>query len=120
MIQRKQEENEQLTHELKAADDTTKMFIVKERVTARTIVTIGEYQTSLEPTESGVCVRADGNGILVEALPESMESIESMLTAIEAAHDVSEQDESYANDTESPDSDHAESDLLEAIIKQEC
>lgn len=114
MIQKKQEENEQITRELEAADDSTKVFIVRERVTARTIVSIGDYQTSLEPTESGVCVRADGTGIFVEALPESLETIDSMLTAIESMHEAAEEDSS-SDDIDTPDYDASERDILKEI-----
>ncbi len=119
MIQKKREEIEQLSRQMEATDDSTKMFIVKERVTARTIVTIGEHQTELEPTEKGVCVRADDNGIFVEALPESLESIESMLTALESTQDTSEGNDSSSDSIESSDSEDIESNLLEAITESE-
>ncbi len=115
MIQKKQEEIEQLSRQMEAADDSAMMFIVRERVTARTIVTIGEHQTELEPTEKGICVRADDNGIFVETLPESMESIESMLTTLESTQDSSKGSRTSSDSMESTDTENIESDLLKAI-----
>jgi len=104
------------------SDSSTKMLIVKERITAKTIVTIGEFQTELEPTESGVCVRSDKNGISVENLPAELESIESLLETFEKKEldKISPQSpqtplESVATESKSSPSDSIEPDLAQVI-----
>jgi uncharacterized protein (DUF342 family) len=115
IVQEKGEEIRTIQAQMDISDNSTKLFIVKNRVTAKTLVTIGDYQTELEPTESGVCVRSDERGISVENLPAELDSIESLLEAFEAKEgtisskiksDTSNL-EFHTQEPEEPDLEHA-------------
>ena len=96
LITEKSEEIKSLELQLMESDDSKKLFIVKERVTSKTTITIGDYQTEIEPTESGIFVTSDDQGISIESLPDDLESIETLLTAFE--EEAQEYD--FPNDTE--------------------
>jgi uncharacterized protein (DUF342 family) len=83
LIAEKTEEVKSLEQQLTETDDSKKLLVVKERVTARTIVMMGDYKTELEPTDYGICVTSDNQGISVESLPDDLESIEELLSAFE-------------------------------------
>jgi len=83
LINEKTEEIARLEKQLTDCDDTKKLLIVRERVTARTILVMGDYHTEIEPTDSGIFVTIDDQGISVETLPDNLDSIEALITVFE-------------------------------------
>jgi len=83
LITEKSAEIAHLENQLTEEDDTKKLLVVRERVTARTIVVMGDYHTEIEPTDSGIFVTTDDQGISVESLPDSLDAIEALITTFE-------------------------------------
>ena len=115
LIQEKQNQIQLLEHQLSESDDATKLFIVKERVTAKTVVTIDNHRTELEPSDTGICIRSDQSGISVDSLPADLTSIESLLEAFEEKDQDSAPAHSSIAATNGDESDSSEENLAQSI-----
>jgi uncharacterized protein (DUF342 family) len=116
VVQDKSDEIQTHQKQMDESDDLAKILIVKERITGKTIVTIGEYQTELEPTEYGVCVRSGESGISVENLPKDLESIEELLKGFEEKESTMvPQPTSTLPDADTPSLEPMERDLAQVI-----
>jgi len=115
LIQEKHDEIQRLKLQLTETDDAAKMFIVKERITAKTVVTIGNHRTELEPSDTGICIRSDQSGISVESLPADLTSIESLLEAFEEKDRDSAPAQPPTRATNDNESESSEENLVQSI-----
>jgi uncharacterized protein (DUF342 family) len=113
--QEKQDEIQILKRQLEESDDSDQVFVVKEKVTAKTLVTIGDHRTELEPTDFGIYVTTDKQGISVQTLPKDLESIETLLDAF-APQQVDTEPEPAPDDSQIQE-DTIEQDLVRTVTE---